>query len=175
MKYEPPPLISTFNPVFRTLKLQLIAIGKTNADFIADGIALYVPRIRRYLPFAYDELHIPSTAGKLPVNKQLEEESRILLQALSPETTLVLFDERGKSLSSEAFAAFLQQKMNAGTRKLSFVLGGPFGFHPSIYERANDRVSLSPMTFPHQMVRLFAAEQIYRAFSILGGEPYHHA
>ncbi len=105
---------------------------------------------------------------------QKEEEGKRLLKLLSPQDTLVLFDEKGSQHTSKGFADFLQKRMNSGTKNLIFVIGGPYGFSAEVYNRAQYKVALSAMTFSHQMVRIFVTEQLYRAFSILNNQPYHH-
>lgn len=108
------------------------------------------------------------------VNEQKLEEARLVMEALKPDDTLILLDERGKELSSMAFATFLEQKQNSSVKRLVFLIGGPFGFDDKLYTRANGKLSLSKLTFSHQMVRLFFTEQLYRAYTILKGEKYHH-
>lgn len=157
------------------MKIRLIAISKTSQSFLNEGISLYESRIKRYLPFTFEELNVPKKWGSWPEIKQKEEEGKLLLSKLNPDEILVLLDERGRSFTSPEFANYLQQKMNAGTKSLVFVIGGAYGFSDEVYARAQEKISLSKMTFSHQMIRLFAIEQIYRGFSILNNEPYHHS
>lgn len=156
------------------MKLRIIAIGKTSYPYINEGLDVYFPRIGRYLPFSYEEIPLQKKLGKLPVDKQMEEEAKLILQQIGTDDQVYLFDENGKSYSSPGFADFFQARMNAGTKVLTIVIGGAYGFHTSVYNRSAGKISLSSMTFSHQMVRLFAVEQVYRAFSIIKGEPYHH-
>jgi 23S rRNA (pseudouridine1915-N3)-methyltransferase len=162
-------------PSFRRLKLRIIAIGKTSYPYISEGVEVYLPRIMRYLPFSYEELPLSKKLGKLPVDKQLEEESKLYFQHIGSDDVVFLFDEKGKMFDSPEFADFFQNKMNSGIKVLTLLIGGAYGFHDSIYKRATGKISLSQMTFSHQMVRLFAVEQVYRAYSIINGEPYHHS
>lgn len=135
----------------------------------------YESRIKRYLPFEYEELITPKKWGNYPEQKQKEEEGKLLLSKLKSDDHLILLDERGKQYSSPDFAEFLQKKMNSGIRNLTFVIGGAYGFSDAVYAKALSKLSLSKMTFSHQMIRLFAIEQIYRGLSILNNEPYHHS
>lgn len=157
------------------MKIRLIAISKTTYPYIAEGVSVYVPRIQRYLPFSYEELVVPKKHQQLPEGKLKQAEGDLLLSKIGKEEMLILLDERGKSFDSAAFAGWLQQRMNAGTRSLCLVIGGAYGFSEEVYARAEGQISLSKMTFSHQMIRLFAIEQVYRGLSILNGEPYHHA
>ena len=145
------------------MKITLLAIGKTDNKELDKLIGQYTARIGHYLPF---ELKI------IPDVKLAE--GKEILGELAPTDKLILLDERGKSFSSREFASFLEGKMLQSERRLVFVIGGPYGFSPEVYARANEQLSLSKMTFSHQMVRLFITEQIYRAMTILRGEPYHH-
>jgi len=157
------------------VKIRLIAISKTSQSYLTEGIDVFEGRIKRYLPFSFEELNTPKKWGTLPENKQKEEEGKLLLSKISSDDVIILLDERGKSYTSPDFANFLQKKMNSGAKSLAFVIGGAYGFSDDVYARASDKISLSKMTFSHQMVRLFAIEQIYRGFSILNNEPYHHS
>jgi len=157
------------------MRIKLILNGKTEEAYVEQGCALYEARIVRYIPFS--KIVIPSPrvpAGTIP-GKIRESEAMLLEKHLAPDDFVVLLDEKGRAFTSEGFSGYLQQKMNSGLRNLVFVVGGPYGFHSRVYDRANDQISLSPLTFPHQLVRLIFAEQLYRALSILRNEPYHHA
>ena len=156
------------------MEISLIVIGKTNARYLQEGIDEYIKRLKHYIPYSITVLPDIKNTKKLTEEQQKEAEGKLMLDALKPGDCLVLLDERGKEFSSVAFADYLQRKMNAGLRRLVFVIGGPYGFSQSVYDRADEKISLSKMTFSHEMIRLFFTEQIYRAMTIQRGEPYHH-
>ncbi|MBQ5723515.1 MAG: 23S rRNA (pseudouridine(1915)-N(3))-methyltransferase RlmH, partial [Muribaculaceae bacterium] len=147
---------------------------KTNARYLQEGIDEYIKRLKHYIPYSITVLPDIKNTKKLTEEQQKEAEGKLMLDALKPGDCLVLLDERGKEFTSVAFADYLQRKMNAGLRRLVFVIGGPYGFSQSVYDRADEKISLSKMTFSHEMIRLFFTEQIYRAMTIQRGEPYHH-
>lgn len=161
--------------VFTTMKIVLASIGKTTRNYITDETATYATRIRHYLPFEQKEWPDRKNLAGQTAEEVKKREAQIILGQLREQDTVVLLDEKGRQISSEGFARFLQQKMNMGTRQLVFLIGGAYGFSDDIYKRFPESISLSPMTFTHQMVRLFCTEQIYRALTILRGEPYHHS
>ncbi len=155
------------------MKTELLLVGKTvNKHFIA-GINDYVERTNHYMPFNITVIPELKNTKALTEEQQKEHEGDLILQKLQSSDTVVLLDEHGKELRSIEFADWLQRKQNT-TRRLVFIIGGPYGFSKAVYERANEKLSLSKMTFSHQMVRLIFCEQIYRACTILRGEPYHH-
>ena len=155
------------------MKTELLLVGKTvNKHFIA-GINDYVERTNHYMPFNITVIPELKNTKALTEVQQKEREGDLILQKLQSSDTVVLLDEHGKELRSIEFADWLQRKQNT-TRRLVFIIGGPYGFSKAVYERANERLSLSKMTFSHQMVRLIFCEQIYRACTIIRGEPYHH-
>jgi 23S rRNA (pseudouridine1915-N3)-methyltransferase len=155
------------------MKTELILIGKTvNKHFIAT-INDYVDRIGHYMPFSITVIPELKNTKSLTEDQQKENEGKLILKSLQPQDEVVLLDERGAEYTSMEFARWLQKKTQNG-RRLVFVIGGPYGFSQSVYQRANDKISLSRMTFSHQMVRMIFTEQIYRACTILKGEPYHH-
>jgi 23S rRNA (pseudouridine1915-N3)-methyltransferase len=156
------------------VKCKLLSIGKTSYPYIQEGIEVYLPRITRYIPFTYVELPLPKNSTSLPREKLLAEESKIFLAQIDPSDRLYLFDEKGKAFTSREFAAMMEKQVLGASKNAVFAIGGAYGFHSSLYERANGLISLSKMTFSHQMVRLFAVEQIYRALSIMRNEPYHN-
>ena len=156
------------------MEISLIVIGKTNARYLQEGIDEYIKRLKHYIPYSITVLPDIKNTKKLTEEQQKEAEGKLMLDALKPGDCLVLLDERGKEFTSGAFADYLQRKMNAGLRRLVFVIGGPYGFSQSVYDRADEKISLSKMTFSHEMIRLFFTEQIYRAMTIQRGEPYHH-
>lgn len=157
------------------MKITLLQIGKTDEDWIREAAGIYMNRLRRYTPFDTIEIPALKLSGKLPEAKQKQEEGQLLLARLQPSDRLVLLDERGREFSSEGFAAWIGQQQNAGLKNVVFAIGGPFGFSEEVYRRADERIALSQMTFSHQMVRVFFTEQLYRSFTILRGEKYHHA
>ena len=155
------------------MKTLLILVGKTNDKHFAAGISDYVERIGHYMPF--DVVTIPELRNtkNLTEEQQKTAEGELILKQLQPADTVVLLDVHGRELRSVEFARWMEQKRNTA-RRLVFVIGGPYGFSPAVYARANEQVSLSKMTFSHQMVRLVFTEQVYRACTIIKGEPYHH-
>jgi 23S rRNA (pseudouridine1915-N3)-methyltransferase len=153
------------------MNIRLIFVGKTSTPFVKDGFDVYVKRLKHYCKFEVIEL--PDGRLKDP-EKQKEAEAQAILKAIKSDDFLVLLDEKGVNPTSREFAQFLQKKMNAGTKQLVLLVGGAFGFTKEVYERADYQLSFSKMTFSHEMIRVFIAEQIYRAFTILKGESYHN-
>lgn len=149
-------------------------MGKTNHVSLRDWLPEYQKRLSHYVKFEWVELPQLKNTKNLSESVQKEEEEKRVFKQLNSQDLLVLFDEVGSQYTSKGMANFLQKCMNAGTKNLIFVIGGPYGFSDEIYKRAQYKISLSAMTFSHQMVRIFVAEQLYRAFSILNNEPYHH-
>ncbi|MDE6802516.1 MAG: 23S rRNA (pseudouridine(1915)-N(3))-methyltransferase RlmH [Muribaculaceae bacterium] len=156
------------------MKIQLLVIGKTSADYISKGTDLYLNRLSHYIPTEIKVLPDIKNTRKLTEEQQKTAEGEQFLNALQGGDYVVLLDERGKEFTSREFSTFIQQKMNTVSRNLVFIIGGPYGFSKAVYDRADSLLSLSRMTFSHEMVRLFFIEQIYRAMTILRGEPYHH-
>ena len=155
------------------MKTELILVGRTADKRFVAGISDYAERISHYMPFAITTIPELKNTKNLSEEQQKSAEGEKILKLLQPSDTLVLLDEHGKELRSIEFAKWLTQRQST-SRRLVFVIGGPYGFSPAVYERANDKLSLSKMTFSHQMVRLIFTEQIYRACTIIKGEPYHH-
>jgi len=155
------------------MKIKLVVIGKTDESFLMEGIEKYTKRLKHYVPFEMIVLPDVKQGSKQVIEKQKEEEGKMILSKIENDY-LVLLDENGKEFGSEEFAGFLQKKMNSGIQTLTFVVGGPFGFSEEVYSKAKEKVSLSKMTFSHQMIRLFFTEQLYRGFTIIKGEKYHH-
>lgn len=153
--------------------IKLLAIGKTESNYIQIGIDEYRKRLKHYCKFELVEIPVPKEYNKLGFQERKKAEAELLLKQLSSNDYLILLDEKGKEFDSVSFANRIQKWLNVSS-SLVFVIGGAFGFDQSVYDRAQEQLSLSPMTFTHQMVRLFAVEQIYRAFTILRGEKYHH-
>ncbi|HEX8514699.1 MAG TPA: 23S rRNA (pseudouridine(1915)-N(3))-methyltransferase RlmH [Bacteroidia bacterium] len=156
------------------MKITLILNGKTEDDFIINGFSVYEQRLKHYLPF--ETLVIPALKNTkaLSIEQQKQKEGELILKNLQSSDKMILLDENGKEHDSVGFSGFIQQQMNSGIKNLVFVVGGPYGFSEEVYKRANGKLSLSKMTFSHQMVRLFFVEQVYRAMTILKNEPYHH-
>lgn len=157
------------------MKVELWAIGKTNERYLEEGMALYEKRLKHYLPFQWAVLPDIKGAGHLSAQQLKVKEGENILSKLKEDDLLILLDERGRSFSSEGFATYLDKKLQQSQRRLVFLIGGAYGFSDTLYERANDQLSLSSMTFSHQMVRLFFMEQLYRAMTILRNEPYHNS
>lgn len=156
------------------MKITLMCIGKTRDALLTEGIKRYTERIGHYVGFELLCLPDIKGAGKLSEQQQKEREGLLMISALQPGDFVVLLDERGKELTSREFSQSIEQRMNAGLKRLVYVVGGPYGFSEEMYRKANAKLSLSRMTFSHEMVRLFFVEQIYRAMTIMRGEPYHH-
>jgi len=156
------------------MQITLIAIGKTDRSELEELIAVYKNRLKHYIKFQIDIIPDIKNRKNLSEAQQKEKEGELILAQLQPTDTLILLDEKGKQYSSMDFAQFLQKKMNSGIKNLVFVIGGPYGFSDAIYAKSSGKISLSKMTFSHQMVRLFIVEQVYRGFTILRNEPYHH-
>ena len=156
------------------MTIELILIGKTDSKEIASLMELYVRRVNHYCRFAVTTLPDVRNTRSLTERQQRTAEGEAILRQLREGDYVVLLDERGEEMRSVEFAAWLQKRLNSGLRRLVLVIGGPYGFSEEVYVRADGRLSLSRMTFSHQIVRAIFAEQIYRAFTILHNEPYHH-
>lgn len=156
------------------MKVETWCIGKTADDYLRDGIARYAKRLPHYLPFELDILPDVKNAGKLTPEQLKAKEGDLVLARLKPQDGLFLLDERGKQFGSEELAHWLDGQLQMPYRRLIFLVGGAFGFDEAVYARANGQLSLSRMTFSHQMIRLFWLEQLYRAMTILKNEPYHN-
>lgn len=157
------------------MKITFITVGKTEEAYLRDGIDKYVKRLKHYTKLTIVEIDELKNTKALTQAQQKAKEAELILKKITPLDHVILLDENGMELSSTQFAAFIDKKTLGSVSNLVFVVGGPYGFDPAVYERANDKLSLSAMTFSHQMVRLFFVEQLYRAFSIIKGEPYHHS
>ena len=155
------------------MRITLLVVGKTTSTQIETLIQEYQKRLMHYLPFALQVIPELRNTKALSPEQQKQAEGELILRAITPNTDLVLLDEHGKEFRSIEFADYVQKRMSSG-RDVVFVVGGPYGFSEAVYQRANGKISLSKMTFSHQMVRLFFVEQLYRAMTILRGEPYHH-
>lgn len=156
------------------MKIKLLVIGKTDDRNLNQLIENYQKRLQHYIKFELEVIPDIKNVKNLSQLQQKEKEGTLILQRLKPTDQLVLLDEKGKNFRSIEFANWLQKKMNAGNKQLVLVIGGPYGFSEAVYLKANGKISLSKMTFSHQMIRLFMVEQLYRGFTILKNEPYHH-
>ena len=156
------------------MKIKLIAIGKTDHRNLQTMIDVYCKRIGYYISFSFEIIPDIKNSKNLSEEQQKKMEGNEILKKISPTDHIVLLDEKGKEYSSVDFSRFLQKKMNSGLKNLIFIIGGPYGFSNEVYTRANDKVSLSLMTFSHQMIRLLFTERLYRAFTILRNDHYHH-
>jgi 23S rRNA (pseudouridine1915-N3)-methyltransferase len=156
------------------MKIKILAVGKTDDKNLEILIHKYLKRLKHYLSVNLEILPDVKNAKNLSEKEQKIREGEIILKMIDNSDQVVLLDEKGKEFRSIEFSKYLQKKMNAGTRNLVLVIGGPYGFSDAVYQRANGKLSLSKMTMSHQMIRLFLVEQVYRGFTILRNEPYHH-
>lgn len=156
------------------MKITLLVVGKTEDRYLIEGIEKYLNRLKHYIGFSLQVIPEIKNTKNLSEAQQKSREADLIHKQISNLDTVILMDEKGKKYTSVAFSNYLNKQMIGSVQHLVFVIGGPYGFDESIYKRANGSMSLSDMTFSHQMVRLFFVEQLYRAFSILKGEPYHH-
>lgn len=156
------------------MQIKLLAIGKTDNKQLQLLIDDYQKRLGFYIKFEFDIIPDLKKAKNLSENQQKQKEGDLILSKLQPQDVLILLDENGKQLNSVGFSEYLQKHMNSGIKQLVFVIGGPYGFSEEVYKKAHGKLSLSKMTFSHQMIRLFIIEQLYRGFTILRNEPYHH-
>ena len=156
------------------MTIKLIAIGKTDSKQLQELINIYTKRLQHYIKFTLDIIPDIKNVKNLSEKQQKEKEGELILKKITPTDVLVLLDENGKQYSSIDFSTYLQKKMNSGCKQLVFIIGGPYGFSESVNQKAQGKISLSKMTFSHQMVRLFMVEQLYRGYTILKNEPYHH-
>ncbi len=156
------------------MTIKLLSIGKTDSKELQLLIDDYQKRLGFYNKFKLDIIPDIKNAKNLSEERQKQKEGELILKQLKPTDVLILLDENGKQMDSVRFALYLQKHMNSGIKQLVFAIGGPYGFSQEVYDKAQGKLSLSKMTFSHQMVRLFFVEQLYRAFTILKNEPYHH-
>lgn len=155
------------------MKILLMAVGRTTIDFVIRGLEEYLGRLQHYVPTEVKIIADIKQKGLTP-DRQKQLEGDAILASLQPSDRVILLDENGREYSSREFATWTERQMASGAKRCVFIVGGPYGFSPAVYERADSKVSLSRMTFNHEMVRLFFVEQLYRAQTILRGEPYHH-
>lgn len=156
------------------MQVTLLCIGKTGKKFLEEGEQEYLKRLSHYISFRMQIIPDIRQAKSLSEAQIKQKEGELILEKVGSGDTLILLDERGKEFSSLKFSQYLQEQFNRGGKNLYFVIGGPYGFSEAVYQRANSQISLSQMTFSHQMIRLFFIEQVYRAMTILRNEPYHH-
>lgn len=156
------------------MDIVLLSIGKVSSSWIKEGISLFESRIEKYLKFVNKELPDIKNGKSLAIDKIKELEGKILISEFCSSDIVVLLDEKGKEYSSRDFSVWVQKQLSTGKKRLLFVIGGPYGFSEEVYKNADFKISLSKMTFTHEMAKLFFTEQIYRAMTILKGEPYHH-
>lgn len=156
------------------MKITLLTVGKTDRDWVRQGLDIYVSRLKHYIPFSIIEIPELKNVSALSKEQIKSKEGELILKNIRTTDDVILLDERGKEFSSMELARIIQDKINYGGRDIIYVIGGAYGFSEEVYARANSKLSLSRMTFSHQMVRAIFAEQIYRAFTIMKGEPYHH-
>ena len=156
------------------MRLTLLVVGKTDEKYLKEGIDRYAGRLKHYIDFNLEVIPDLKNTKNMGEEQQKVKEGEKILSRMGAFNELHLFDERGDAYTSKEFAGFLQRKMASGLKELVLVIGGPYGFSGDVYKQASSRISLSPMTFSHQLARLLCTEQLYRAFTILRGEPYHH-
>ena len=156
------------------MKITLLVVGKTEDKYLIEGIDKYLKRLKHYIGFNLLVIPDVKNTKNLTEAQQKTKEAELILKQVSNLDTVILMDEKGKKYTSILFSNYLNKQMIGSVQHLVFIIGGPYGFDQTVYQRANGSMSLSDMTFSHQMVRLFFVEQLYRAFSILKGEPYHH-
>ena len=155
------------------MKIFILCIGKTHSSYLKEGIGIYLDRLKHYTKVEYLELPDVPNKGLLPEALK-QKEGELIMKHLKADDLLFLLDEKGDEFSSREFAALLQKRMNSGLKQMVLVIGGAFGFSKEVYQRAEGKISFSRMTFSHEMIRLLLTEQLYRGFSILKGEGYHH-
>ena len=156
------------------MKIKVICIGKTGKGFLFEGEQEYLNRLKHYIPMERIEIPDLKNAKKLTIDQIKKQEGELILSKINSGEQVYLLDEHGKTFTSEKFADFLQQRFNQGGHSLTLIIGGPYGFSDEVYAAANGKISMSEMTFSHQMIRMILFEQIYRGMTILKGEPYHH-
>mgnify|MGYP002520002944 FL=1 len=159
---------------FVPMKITLLTVGKTDRDWVKQGLDIYTSRLKHYIPFSIVEIPELKNVSALSKDQIKTKEGELILKSIRPTDDMILLDERGREYSSVEFAKVLQDKISYVGKDIVFVIGGAYGFSDAVYQRSNSKLSLSKMTFSHQMVRAIFAEQIYRAFTIMRGEPYHH-
>lgn len=156
------------------MKIELAVIGKTSIGYLKQGIDEYIKRLKHYVPFEIKYIDDIKNTKNISEDQQKRTEGAKILSLLDKSDFVVLLDEHGKEYTSMQYSSYIQKRMLSGTKKVVFVIGGPYGFSQEVYDRANDKISFSKMTFNHEMIRLIFTEQLYRAYTIINHEPYHH-
>ncbi len=156
------------------MKIKLVVVGKTDDKYILEGIKKYTGRLKHYISFEYTELPDIKNSRNMSREQQKKLEGEALLKTVRAGDQIIVLDEKGKMFTSREFASYLEKRMVSGVKRVVFFVGGPYGFSDEVYSKAADKISLSKMTFSHQLVRLIFFEQIYRAMTIIKNEPYHH-
>lgn len=156
------------------MKITLLTVGKTDKDWVRQGMDIYISRLKHYIPFSVVEIPELKNVSSLTKDQIKTREGELILKNVRPADDMILMDERGKQYTSVELAKVIQDKISYAGKDMVFVIGGAYGFSEAVYRRADSKISLSKMTFSHQMVRAIFVEQIYRAFTIMRGEPYHH-
>lgn len=156
------------------MKILFLVIGKTDESYLETGISKYIKRLERYIPFEMKVIPDIKNRKTLSEEQQKKLEGELILSQFNTGDEMILLDEKGKTFSSVSFSQWIEHKLNTSNKRLIFVVGGPYGFSNDVYDKAKVKISLSEMTFSHQMIRLIFVEQLYRAFTIIKGEPYHH-
>lgn len=156
------------------MKILFLVIGKTDETYLDTGINKYIKRLEHYVPFEMKVIPDIKNRKTLSEEQQKKAEGDLILSQLTSGDDLILLDENGKTFSSVIFSQWVEKQMNIGSKRIIFVVGGPYGFSKDVYAKAKFKISLSEMTFSHQMIRIIFVEQLYRAFTIIKGEPYHH-
>ena len=156
------------------MKITIIVVGKTDTGYLTEGVAEYIKRISRYLPIEVKVIPYQKRTRNLPVEQQIAKEGETIIAALNPIALAVTLDERGKEFTSINFAQWLERNMISGVKEVAFIIGGAYGISEAVKSKSQQSLSLSKFTFSHQLIRLIFAEQLYRALTIIKGEPYHH-
>lgn len=156
------------------MKIELAVIGKTSIGYLKQGIDEYIKRLKHYVPFEIKYIDDIKNTKNISEDRQKRTEGAKILSLLDKSDFVVLLDEHGKEYTSMQYSSYIQKRMLSGAKKVVFVIGGPYGFSQEVYDRANDKISFSKMTFNHEMIRLIFTEQLYRAYTIINHEPYHH-
>ncbi len=156
------------------MKIELAVIGKTSIGYLKQGIDEYIKRLKHYVSFEIKYIDDIKNTKNISEDQQKRTEGTKILSLLDKSDFVVLLDEHGKEYTSIQYSSYIQKRMLSGSKKVVFVIGGPYGFSQEVYDRANDKISFSKMTFNHEMIRLIFSEQLYRAYTIINHEPYHH-
>lgn len=156
------------------MKIELAVIGKTSIGYLKQGIDEYIKRLKHYVPFEIKYIDDIKNTKNISEDQQKRTEGAKILSLLDKSDFVVLLDEHGKEYTSMQYSSYIQKRMLSGSKKVVFVIGGPYGFSQEVHDRANDKISFSKMTFNHEMIRLIFTEQLYRAYTIINHEPYHH-